>query len=126
MYVQLFVEVELFPAMFARYVLCALRDNFRVESGDVAPEGARLVEGLVAQVALDAKVLAVVPLHVLEASHQVLEDFGTVLAPHVPAGVHVVRPVGALDVTHDGSVRGGDVGAVRAPGMQQGGFLKLF
>ena len=53
MYVQLFVEVELFPAMFARYVLCALRDNFRVESGDVAPEGARLVEGLVAQVTLD-------------------------------------------------------------------------
>ena len=53
-------------------------------------------------------------LHVLETGHQVLEGFGTVFAPDVPAGVHVLHSVGLVDVTDHRTVRRGDVGAVGA------------
>ena len=74
-----------------------------------------LVKGLVAVRALDAELVAVLSLHVLESCHPVLESLGAMLATDVPASVHVFCPVDLPDMPHDSSVRWGHVGAVGAP-----------
>ena len=92
-----------------------LGHDFGMQSGQVTLEGAMLVKGLVAVRALDAELVSVLSLHVLESCHPVLESFGAMLASDVPASVHVFCPVDLPDMAHDSSVRWGHVGAVGAP-----------
>ena len=92
-----------------------LGHDFGVQSGQVALEGAMLVKGLVAVRTLDAELVTVLSLHVLESCHPVLESLGAMLATDVPASVHVFCPVDLPDMAHDSSVRWGHVGAVGAP-----------